>query len=105
MKSPNNFPREGMQSTVTKSAVRKLEQERPVLNAELHYTIGGDCEASVHTNLNAEREAAITNGSRRLNMASEAIAKGFAVARPDDRTQYIQAQRQAAKQFHKSRDR
>lgn len=101
----NNFPREGMHSVVTRSEVKKLERERPALNAELHYTIGGDAESSVHSNLNAEREAAITNGSRRLNQASVSIAKGFSAARPDDRIKYIQALRAAANYRSKVRNR
>ncbi len=74
VKLPNNFPREGQHSPVTRAEINKLERERPALNAEMHYTIGGDVEASVHSNLNAEREAAITNGVKSLSKASGAIA-------------------------------
>jgi len=92
---PNNFPREGKHNPVTSKGVKRLEQTRPVLNAERHYTIGGDTETQVYSNLNAEREAAITNGARSLNLASHKVRTGFEAAKPDKRTAYIQAQRQA----------
>ncbi|MEL7171658.1 MAG: hypothetical protein AAFN05_01670 [Pseudomonadota bacterium] len=75
MTKPNNFPREGLHTPVTSEAIKRLEAERPTLNVELHYTIGGTVEAEVHSNANAEREAAITNGSRRLQ-ESTAILRG-----------------------------
>ena len=96
MSNPNNFTREGEHSTVTKEGVRQLERERPTHNAERHYTIGGDVEASVHSNANAEREAAITHGNRRLNAASAKARAGFVAAKPSMRTEYIRAQRVAA---------
>ncbi len=94
---PNNFPREGQHRPVTRDAVRRLEHERPRHNVERHYTIGGTVEAVVHSTANAEREAAITYGSRRLNHSSRAFRKGFESARPNARTEYIRAQRQAAR--------
>lgn len=97
MSNPNNFPREGQHTIVTAAALKKLERERPVRNAERHFTIGGDVETVVHSNLNSEREAAITNGVRRLAQASQQIHHGFDVARPDARTEYIRAQREAAR--------
>ena len=63
--TPNNFPRMGMHSTVTREAVKRLEAERSTPNAQMHYTIGGTVETVVHSNVNAEREAAITAGNRR----------------------------------------
>ena len=98
MSKSNNFPRKGKHSTVTKEAVRQLERERPTHNAERHYTIGGDVEATVHSNLQAEREAAITHGHRRLNAASAKARAGFVAAKPSMRTEYIRAQRVAANQ-------
>lgn len=93
---PNNFPREGMHSSVTREAVKRMERERPLLNSERHYTIGGEAEAIVHSNVYAEREAAITNGSRRLNHASDKVRAEFVATNPDARTEYIRAQRKAA---------
>lgn len=96
MKHPNHFPREGQHSAVTKEAVEKLQSERPQLNHEVHYTIGGSVEARVYSNLAAEREAAITNGARRLNDASQQLRNGIETAQPDARTEYIRKQREAA---------
>lgn len=96
MKGTNNFPREGNHTTVTREAVKRLERERPTLNPELHYTIGGVVETSVHSNANAERQAAITAGSRRLNQASDKMHHGFEAAKPSARTEYIRMQRHAA---------
>jgi len=98
LRKPNNFPREGMHQTVTRDAVEKLQRERPILDHQVHYTIGGTIETQVHSNLNAEREAAITNGARRLNHASQDLRKGLQAAKPDDRTRYIQVQRKASAQ-------
>ena len=94
---PNNFPREGMHSPVTRDAVKKLERERPVLNTERHFTIGGEIETVVHSNLYAEREAAITNGARSLNRASDRLYKATEALKPDPRTKYIREQREAAR--------
>lgn len=94
---PNNFPREGMHQPVTKTALQQLEQNRPQHNAELHYTIGGTIEAEVHSNLNAEREAAITNGHRRLAQSSKALKQTFKTTKPSARTEYIRMQREAAR--------
>jgi len=102
---PNNFPREGMHSPVTQQAVKRLENERPVLNPERHYTIGGAAEATVHSSLYAEREAAITNGSRRLNHASDKVRTQFAAHKSDARTEYIRAQREAASAPARGRNR
>lgn len=97
MKRPNNFPREGMDEPVTQEAIKKLERERPVLNTELHFTIGGDVETSVHSNLEVEREAAIANGVRRLQQVSDQTHQDFRVAKPDARTEYIRSQLAAAR--------
>lgn len=94
---PNNFPREGLHQPVTKAGLKQLEQDRPQHNAALHYTIGGEIEAEVHSNLNAEREAAITNGHRRLAQTSQALNQTFDATRPDARTEYIRMQREAAR--------
>lgn len=102
-KEPNNFPREGLHTTVTKDAVKRLERQRPVQNMGMHYTIGGSIEATVHSNLNAEREAAITNGARALNGAAQKMQDGFQASKPDARTEYIRAQLTAARQDN-SRD-
>ncbi|WP_300037218.1 hypothetical protein [uncultured Roseobacter sp.] len=97
MKRPNNFPREGMNEPVTVEAIKRLERERPVLNEALHYTFGGDVKASVHTNLAAEREAAIAAGARRLLQTSEQAKKEFGATKPDARTEYIRQQLNAAR--------
>ncbi len=89
--------REGTQKPVTKEAVRRLQAERPTLNTEVHYTIGGSVETTVHANENAEREAAITHGARRLAQASANVREGFTAAKPEARTEYIRIQRQAAR--------
>lgn len=94
---PNNFPREGQHNPVTRDAVKTLERERPKLNEQRHYTIDGGVEAEVHSSVNAEREAAITTGARRLSQTSQQIRKGFNAAKPTARTEYIRAQLQAAK--------
>lgn len=96
-KNPNNFPREGQHRTVTRDAVQRLERARPRHNVKRHYTIGGTVEAVVYSTANAEREAAITYGARRLNHSSRAFRKSFEASRPDARTEYIRAQRQAAR--------
>ena len=75
-----------MHEPVTHAEIKRLERERPKLNAELHYTIGGSVETIVHSNLNAEREAAITKGSRRLHQSSEHLRANFDAAKPDSRT-------------------
>ncbi|MEM0987338.1 MAG: hypothetical protein AAGK00_00555 [Pseudomonadota bacterium] len=78
--------------------MKKLEAQRPTLNTERHYTIGGDTEAVVHSNDIAEREAAITVGARRLEQASKHVRGGFdAAKKPSMRTEYIRAQLEAAK--------
>ncbi|MEO0995510.1 MAG: hypothetical protein AAFX62_17125 [Pseudomonadota bacterium] len=98
-KIPNNFPREGYHTPVTSDAVRRLEAERPRLNAELHYTIGGTVEAEVHSDANAEREAAITTGSRRLNQASAAMRAEFMHPRGDARAAYVREQQALAEHW------
>lgn len=100
-RKPNSFPREGQHQIVTRDAVEAFEQERPTLDAALHYTIDGPDETQVHSSLNAEREAAITNGSRRLAKASEALAQGMQRTKPDARAEYIRMHRQAAAKGHK----
>lgn len=95
--APNNFPNEGQHTPVTRAAVKKLERERPALNSEVHYTIGGDVETVVHSSANAEREGAIARGARRLNQSSDSLHGGFVAAEPDARTEYIRAQREAVR--------
>jgi len=110
-KPPNNFPREGQHDTVTRSHIRKLESERDKRNATLEYTIGGTTEAHVHSCVAAEREAAITQGSRRLRQASaklrqahvESVHQGrakaqFNQAKDPSRAAYIRAQQRQAEQ-------
>lgn len=92
MTRPNNFPREGMHEPVTQDELKRMQCERPVLNTELHYTIGGEVEATVHSNLAAEREAAIANGAKRLHQVSQQVSNDFEVSKPDARTEYIRAQ-------------
>ena len=96
MKRPNNFPREGQHNMVTKDAIEKLERDRPNLNHEVHYTMGGTVETQVHSTLMAEREGAITRGARCLNTASKQLQKGIEAAKPDARTEYIRKHREAA---------
>lgn len=90
---PNNFPREGMHTAVTREAVKRLEAQRPTSNAQLHYTIGGSVETIVHSNVNAEREAAIAAGNRLLAKASQDLRAGFERSGGDARARYIRAQR------------
>jgi len=97
MTRPNNFPREGMHEPVTQDELKRMQRERPVLNTELHYTIGGETETTVHSNLSAEREAAIANGAKRLHQMSRQVSNDFEVSKPDARTEYIRAQINAAR--------
>lgn len=92
-KTPNNFPREGMHTTVTRDAVKRLEAERPTPNAQMHYTIGGTVETVVHSSVNAEREAAITTGNRRLTQSSQNLRANFGNTRSDARAAYVREQR------------
>lgn len=94
---PNNFPREGMHQPVTRDAIKSIERDRPVLDAQVQYTISGSVEAEVHSTLNAEREAAITNGYRRLTKKSVELNDNFQSAKPNARTEYIRIQREAAR--------
>ena len=96
--NPNNFPREGDHNAVTRDAVDKLEAERPALNAETHYTIGGTVETVVHSSLDAEREAAITTGSRRLQQAANDLRRAFANPARDARSEYVREQQAVAAQ-------
>ena len=90
---PNNFQREGLHGTVTRDGVKRLEAERPTLNVERHYTIGGAVETLVHSNANAEREAAITIGSRRLQQASSQLRQNFEAPQDTARADYIRQQK------------
>lgn len=76
-KRPNNFPREGEHNIVTRAAVKRLEAERPTPNLGIHHTIGGDVETLVHSTANAEREAAITSGMRRLEQSSADLRAAY----------------------------
>ncbi|MEM6410181.1 MAG: hypothetical protein AAF683_01440 [Pseudomonadota bacterium] len=91
MKKPNNFPREGLHTPVTREAIRRLEADRPTLNAELHYTIGGTIETVVHANANAEREAAITAGSRCLQESAAILRGDFAQENSRIRAAFVRA--------------
>lgn len=95
---PNNFPREGQHRIVTRAAVENLERQRPVLNVVRHYTIEGEIETLVHSSANAEREAAIVNGSRRLQVASDVLRVGFDPPNRDGRAEYIRQQKAVAMQ-------
>ena len=95
-KGPNNFPREGHHSVVTRASVKHLEGQRPTLNTARHYTIDGEIETVVHSSANAEREAAITNGSRRLQAASKALRQNFEPPTSAGREAYIRQQKAAA---------
>ena len=96
---PNNFPREGMHTAVTREAVTRLEAQRPTLNAQMHYTIGGTVETVVHSNVNAEREAAITAGNRRLEQSSQDLHAGFKRTGGDARAAYVRKQRALAERW------
>lgn len=96
---PNNFPREGQHSIVTRAALDRLARERPTLNAELHYTIGGSTEAVVHSNLAAEREGAMTRGERRLQSSSHAVNAEFRQPSGDARAAYVSNQKALATQW------
>ncbi|MEM9763559.1 MAG: hypothetical protein AAF968_13800 [Pseudomonadota bacterium] len=91
MKKPNNFPREGLHTPVTREAIKRLEADRPTLNAELHYTMGGMVETVVHSNANAEREAAITAGSRRLRESAAILRGDFAHENGRMRAAFVRA--------------
>jgi hypothetical protein len=94
MRKPrNNFPREGMHSPVTWERIDALAQERAVPNTTLEYTIGGGVETQVHSTINAEREAAITSGTRAMKRASQNIRAGFEASKPNLRAKYILAQK------------
>ncbi len=99
MSKPNNFPREGAHNPVTRDAVETLEAQRPTLNAELHYTIGGTVETFVHSNENAEREAAITVGSRRLHQSSQELRANFKEPSGDARSAYVREQKTLTDQW------
>lgn len=94
----NNFPREGQHQIVTRAAVETLERQRPILNVVRHYTIEGEIETLVHSSANAEREAAIVNGSRRLQVASDALRGGFDQPDRAGRAEYIRQQKAVAMQ-------
>ena len=96
---PNNFPREGIQSTVTRAGIDRLQAERPTPKAEMHYTIGGTVETVVHANVNAEREAAITAGSRRLEQSSRDLRANFKHPQGEARAAYVREQRALAEQW------
>ncbi|MEO1151120.1 MAG: hypothetical protein AAFW83_09050 [Pseudomonadota bacterium] len=70
---PNNFPSDGAHNTVTREAVDEIASQTPTQNASLDYTIGGRTEASVHSNVEVERMAAVINGERTLNRAGDDI--------------------------------
>lgn len=90
---PNNFPREGMHTTVTREAVRRLEAGRPTPNAQMHYTIGGTVETVVHSDVNAGREAAINAGNRLLEQSSQNFRAEFKRTGGDSRAAYVREQR------------
>jgi|GEM_PF-4673873 len=113
MTERNNFPQGNQNQTVTREQVERLQNERPDHVQELDYTIGGTVEAYVHSNLNAEREAAITYGERRLNIASEEMNMNAAFAanegrakaafnqtHDDPQREYIRGQQQIAEKTH-----
>ena len=91
--TPNNFPREGMHTPVTRDAVKRLEAQRPTPNAQMHYTIGGTVETVVHSNVNTVREAAITAGNRRLEQSSQNLRANFGRTGGDARAAYVREQR------------
>lgn len=93
---PNNFPREGQHTPVTRKAVDRMQAERPALNAELDYTIGGTVETQVHSKVNAEREAAITTGERVLQHASKTVRQEFRQLTGDTRAAYVREQQALA---------
>ena len=98
-RKPNNLPREGMHSTVTRAGIKRLQSERPTPKAEMHYTIGGTVETVVHSNVNAEREAAITAGSRRLEQSSRDLRADFKHPQGDARAAYVREQRALAQEW------
>lgn len=93
---PNHFPREGAHNPVTRDAVERVAAQRPKLNTELHYTIGGPVETVVHSNTDAEREAAISTGERRLEAASQAVRRDFRDPEGDARASYLREQQALA---------
>lgn len=95
-RKPNNFPREGQHTPVTRAGLERLKAERPKRNAALDYTIGGTVEAVVHSSLDAEREAAITTGERRLADVSANVHRNFPKPSGEARAAYVRAQQQAA---------
>ena len=100
---PNNFPREGQHNPVTRDAVDRIAATRPTLNVARHYTIEGEVEVAVHSNLNAEREAAITTGERRLATASQALRQGFQKPGNDARSDYVRQQKALAEHWQERR--
>ncbi|MEM1159362.1 MAG: hypothetical protein AAGJ28_00375 [Pseudomonadota bacterium] len=95
-RNPNNFPREGQHTPVTRAGLERLKAERPKRNTALDYTIGGTVEAVVHSSLDAEREAAITTGERRLADVSTGIRRNFPKPGHECLAAYIRAQQQTA---------
>ncbi|PCJ62736.1 MAG: hypothetical protein COA58_16720 [Bacteroidetes bacterium] len=107
-KSPNNFPREGQHNTITRANLDSIEANRSKPNTELNYTIGGSVETQVHSNIEADRNYALTVGHKRFSELSQKLQtdhvfsanKGRAKAQfkaiNDDTPTYAQMQRAAA---------
>lgn len=74
---PNNFPRQGEDTPVTRDYLEQLKANRPIPNESLDYTIGGNAETVVHSSLEAERNYAITRGERILKNSSDDFDHNF----------------------------
>ncbi len=99
---------QGRSPITTRKGVVRLESERPTLNPNVAYTIGGSIEATVHSCVNAEREGQIRQGWKALERASRDLGRdqpaarlpGYAKAefkeRANGKASYLRQQKKAA---------
>ena len=78
--SSDAFNGEAQSQTVTRDGLKEAEQNRPVPNVSLDYTIGGTAETSVHSNVEAERIYQLNSGYRTLYEASDNMQHDYAVS-------------------------
>lgn len=97
---PNNFPRDGDHSTVTRDHIETLKANRSAPQQSLDYTIGGTTETSVHKAVESGRVYAINQGERLLQEASQRVqtAHAFAVNKGRAKADYIRQELKAARE-------
>lgn len=83
----------------TKQEIEQLDQ-RPPKTPVMHLTIGGTIEQEVHTKLETERRAKLTQGRRLLDEASQSVHKNFV---NKSREGYSRARFNAASMSHQNR--